>query len=388
MSNYGFGNIYNLFKTAILIFLGLILNSVTHASELEKHTGLAKSSCGKVSAPPAERQSNDPSFPAAAIINNEGNKAQLCGAISKDIINQGELDLLSGTTLSGRVTNHSSASIRLRNGQYRVTEHLTNHGVIDILYSDVVFENGLTNYGALLFDPSTITISTLIVGPNGYLAETGDPGDRFIITEDLINQSTQNILWNTPNTIFQFNGGFHDATNPQSLEAAAADIGNIQTGWSNNFVLGTLEVGTSATYVKLLDNHNNSATSLGGFPEIGSNEALYVNNLILRAGVTLDLNNLSLYVRNTFTDSGATILNGAILFSSEHDGDINEDGNVNIADALLATQFVLGLATPTAAQLLHGDVGPIVAGSQIPDGKITAIDINLIDRKILGLAGF
>jgi hypothetical protein len=168
----------------------------------------------------------------------------------------------------------------------------------------------------LLFDPSVITISTLEVGVAGHLAETGEPGDRLVIQEDLINTSTQNALWSTENTIFQFNGGTHDASNPQTLEVAGADVGGVAAGWVNNFMLGTLQIGTSDTYVQLVDESDNSDLCLSDYCEIWSREALYVGDLVLEAGTVLDLAGFNLYVKNSFVDSGGTVLNGTVTVVS------------------------------------------------------------------------
>ena len=194
--------------------------------------------------------------------------------LNGDLHNTAELDITGLTEVRSRLTNAITGDILILGGTTRITGLAVNNGRMEILYANVIFEDGLVNNNILLFDPSTITVSTLIVGTNGYLAETGDPGDRFIITEDFINQSTRNQDWVTDNTIFQFNGGFHDINDPQTLEAAAADMGNFTDAWLNNFVLGTLEIGTSNTYLKLLDDYDNSANCLNGLCEIGGSEAL------------------------------------------------------------------------------------------------------------------
>lgn len=67
-----------------------------------------------------------------------------------------------------------------------------------------------------------------------------------------------------------------------------------------------------------------------------------------------------------------------------HDGDLNGDGVVDAADVALAERMALGLVTPTANQLIHGDVAP--AGA--PDGVINAADMERIRRKALGLESF
>ena len=66
------------------------------------------------------------------------------------------------------------------------------------------------------------------------------------------------------------------------------------------------------------------------------------------------------------------------------DGDLNGDGVVDVADVALAERIALGLITPTADQLAHGDVAP--AGA--PDGVIDAADVARILRKALGLETF
>ena len=70
------------------------------------------------------------------------------------------------------------------------------------------------------------------------------------------------------------------------------------------------------------------------------------------------------------------------------DGDINNDGSVDVVDLLLATQIALGLKTPTADEILHGDVAPLIAGLPTPDGSINAADMLVIQRKVFGLISF
>lgn len=55
------------------------------------------------------------------------------------------------------------------------------------------------------------------------------------------------------------------------------------------------------------------------------------------------------------------------------------DGQVNTADALIATRLVLGLITPTPLELAHGDVYP----SSFPDGVIDLSDLILIMKAVV-----
>lgn len=78
----------------------------------------------------------------------------------------------------------------------------------------------------------------------------------------------------------------------------------------------------------------------------------------------------------------------ALDFPISADGDINGDGVVNAADVLLAQRIILGTLAPTADQLVHGDVAPLIGGVPSPDGQINAGDLVVIQRKALGLVSF
>jgi hypothetical protein len=68
-------------------------------------------------------------------------------------------------------------------------------------------------------------------------------------------------------------------------------------------------------------------------------------------------------------------------------GDFNGNG-VEIADALKALKIAAGIDTPTASDLAHGDVAPLVNGARQPDGKITGADVVAILRKIVSLSNW
>ncbi|MBJ6724265.1 dockerin type I repeat-containing protein [Geomesophilobacter sediminis] len=66
-------------------------------------------------------------------------------------------------------------------------------------------------------------------------------------------------------------------------------------------------------------------------------------------------------------------------------GDLNGDGVVDIADALVALKIAIGAVSPTSMQVALGDVAPLVDGKPSPDGTINAGDVVLILEKIVGL---
>jgi uncharacterized repeat protein (TIGR02543 family) len=71
-------------------------------------------------------------------------------------------------------------------------------------------------------------------------------------------------------------------------------------------------------------------------------------------------------------------------------GKISADGSsqASISDALRALQISVGLVTPTEADLLNGDVAPLVDGRPSPNGVINLGDALVILRKAVGLVNW
>jgi hypothetical protein len=67
------------------------------------------------------------------------------------------------------------------------------------------------------------------------------------------------------------------------------------------------------------------------------------------------------------------------------DGDMNCDGWVTIADALMALRSTVGLHAATATELAHGDCAPFVDGKPQPDSKVDIRDALQILRKVVKL---
>lgn len=70
------------------------------------------------------------------------------------------------------------------------------------------------------------------------------------------------------------------------------------------------------------------------------------------------------------------------------DGDLNNDGIVNIQDILLGQQILSGMVSLTADYLSRGDVAPMSSGVPSPDGVFNVADLLTIQRKALGLINF
>ncbi len=91
-----------------------------------------------------------------------------------------------------------------------------------------------------------------------------------------------------------------------NFEIASLDLGSGTTGYVDNFALGTLDVGGAGTgTVTLIDNRINQ-------PSEPHKDVLYVDDLIVRSGSTLNLNGHTIYYKN-HTNLGDVVHNGGFL---------------------------------------------------------------------------
>lgn len=70
------------------------------------------------------------------------------------------------------------------------------------------------------------------------------------------------------------------------------------------------------------------------------------------------------------------------------DGDVDGDGKLTIRDAQAVIKIVVSNMVPSAQELLHGDVGPLLNGKRNPNGKLDMVDGILLLRKALGQAAW
>ncbi|MBJ6727968.1 PKD domain-containing protein [Geomesophilobacter sediminis] len=89
----------------------------------------------------------------------------------------------------------------------------------------------------------------------------------------------------------------------------------------------------------------------------------------------------------TATDEGGnqTVVQRNIISASLPKGDLNNDGRVDITDALIALQIAAGLLPQTDSELIYGDVAPLVNGVPQSDGVIDVGDVVVILKLIVGL---
>ncbi|HEY3309291.1 MAG TPA: hypothetical protein VGJ93_12615 [Desulfuromonadaceae bacterium] len=64
-------------------------------------------------------------------------------------------------------------------------------------------------------------------------------------------------------------------------------------------------------------------------------------------------------------------------------GDLNGDGKVDLEDALRALKIAVGIIVATPADIINGDLAPIISGTPQPDGKIDIMDVLMILKRVL-----
>jgi hypothetical protein len=166
-----------------------------------------------------------------------------------------------------------------------------------------VWWNRLRAQGAAI-----VTDGSLQIGPGGYIA--GDAATTISLARNWDNRGQ----WQTNNFTLQAStlalAGAADPGSPQTIEAQSVDLGATTNGMIRNHALGRLEIGTAeqATHAKLVERDD-----LRGD---GASDALYVGELVVQAGSTLDLAGLNLYVNGVSAFRRWTAFGPGLVFDS------------------------------------------------------------------------
>ncbi len=266
------------------------------------------------------------------------------GTMTPSILNSGTL-LASGATplnlLGGVIANNVGGVFGASSGQLFVNAVFTNAGTVSFLNSVGTFNSAVVNKGAWITDPSTnVFYGDYTVAANGYISASA--GDVSIFKSNFVNVSTLSNQYNTLKSQFTFNGsggytqafyvaGLNLGGWSSSLQASNEQFfsnvnGTFSTnsfqfagpdlvlGYTNNFGLGTLQVGDLNTTSTLILADSFATGSVG--PDDGKVAGLYVNTLTLDPGSLLIIsNNVELYFQTTNGVTGIAFdpnnLNGA-----------------------------------------------------------------------------
>ena len=273
----------------------------------------------------------------------------------------GQIEITSNGAAS-LIDLSSLLAIGYANGGYSI--HTTNGGNVIDPNLTTFFNGTITNDPTATlnvpankifsFSGGTNTITTGTVNDQGSMNVSNSPliikGGLTIIGQGGLSltsagslQISGNVTGNTTNAAgfsplgnVVLNSGNGANNPPQILEVMSQDLGNVAAGFNQNFAYSTLQL-TANTSVELVDLAHNSS---GSTPE-----ALYVNNLIVPAGATLNLDGLNLYV-HTETING-TIISGGAVVSGQVFKDINGNGVLDGGESGLAAASVTLTNTAT-----------------------------------------
>jgi autotransporter-associated beta strand protein len=203
----------------------------------------------------------------AGVLNVSGGQVQ-----AGEIVNRGVFNY-SGGPVTANLTNLGAVNLG-DTGQRVIDGNVVNQGSFNVNYTSAAYTGTFTNNGAYVGNASTHQFGNLTIGANGYLV--GGAQDRFIVTGDFLNASTQKTLWNTSRSALVFSGA---PSTQHLMQLAGAKGGARAKDFRNNFSWGSVTLSSG-----------NGLRLASGNPR-NTDAALYVRRLVLPNGLQ-QLNNI------------------------------------------------------------------------------------------------
>ncbi|MHC4414878.1 MAG: right-handed parallel beta-helix repeat-containing protein [Planctomycetota bacterium] len=258
----------------------------------------------------------------------------------------GEMSNAPGATVTGygdlfhNVTNDGDA-IFLADTQ--VVGDYVNNGTTTVQNGTLTIIGTLTNNGTIIGD---------VAGGGAAQALPAAAGDGLAVLGDLTLGAGASLLMSSADLTVRTSRDFDAAINDnasfdlaqaelrtvglgdvaQSLEIMSKDIGPDPAGLDRtlpgHYPLGILRIGPTPTIVSMVDLHDNDGLGQGLC------EAIYVANLIIDGGATLNTNGCSVYYTTAQVDGAVDDPSNLIQITSPCPWDLNGDGTVGISDLL------------------------------------------------------
>lgn len=229
-------------------------------------------------------------------------------------------------------------------GQFLQTGGTANFQAISIAYSSgssgeyimsggsatiTDLQVGSSHAGKLAITDASASLTvtnSFTIGHNGTFEAV--PGTIIYLTgTNFSNQSTDPASFaGLAHTTFDFRPA---TVGTDTFEACFADRGSDPSTWADNAIHTIILGGSNPANIQLTDWHDNQADG-------SKNDVLYVRNLILAPGATLDLNGIDVYYNTLSLDPTASILNdaGALFQQVPTELDLSAlDLNVTVLEA-------------------------------------------------------
>ncbi len=237
-------------------------------------------------------------FPGFAILAMAGGTLNNYGSFT---INNGQASLYCDGTGGVNAFNNLPGATLTKMGAAQVDFRyngsampLNNSGTVNVQGGTMFIEALGDNRGVLNVVQGTMRVNASDANFQDTGALDSEIGGTFQLYGGGLSGNTTNVSQYAPKGRVLIDGG-----GARQLEVMSRDLGNVPLGYETNFAYGTLELGGSVN-VTLVDASDNSPGS----------EALYVDNLIVRVGTTLNLSGLNIYVHSaqiSGTVTGGTI---------------------------------------------------------------------------------
>lgn len=296
---------------------------------------------------------------------------------------------ISGTVNGALTVTVAGIPVAVTDNKWSVSVDLVSGlNTISIVATDVA-GNTSSSKRSITFDASKPDLAVLIPAqdiavnvPNVLVS--GTVSDT---TELIVEYSVNGVVSVVPVTsgVYSFNVNFAAAGNYPVVVTARDAAGNTSTVVRNIIYDNTPPVLTLNPVAGVMPTKLSGSVEAGssvvvkdGVRQIGS--AVIANGMWSAdlAGVVYD----SLLV--VATDAAGNSTSKSLVYNFP-DGTLNGTAKPSVQDALRAIRIVVNQLDPTAQELAHYDIGPLVNGKPNPNGKIEIVDAILILRKALGL---
>lgn len=163
------------------------------------------------------------------------------------------------TTVNGNVTNNGT--IKAAYNPITFTGNFINNGTFKNTETTVTFIGTYQENGTFISDPAVTYFQDITIGKDGALigGEINGEYDKWYVSNNFLNFSTNNSLWDTDDAFIGFTGTY-DGT--QEFYLASKETGANASGYQNNFAWGYFDIAPASTITLFDGNTDNTGTAL------------------------------------------------------------------------------------------------------------------------------